>query len=214
MFLKTVALASLFALLSGAAPIPDDSTITGPGILVSNKGTESTEYCFFNNLSNGDGYAVPNFDNPDTCVTIDAGACKFVPLSLSFKGRVQRGKTIPSTWVEFQTAASNDGQAHGDISIEQGCDGAAVIRSNDGSGRQGGFTIDIVSEAPGSATMIRQSDGKRVLASTMGNWLAPANNDAIQWASSKIDASKTYIVGGTGVEDVASANNVFEVDFY
>ncbi|KAI9860639.1 MAG: hypothetical protein M1813_006064 [Trichoglossum hirsutum] len=213
MFFKTLAFASL-ALLSAAAPIPADSTITGPGILLNNKGTDTTEYCFFNNYWNGVGTAGANFDHPDTCVTLNAGASQFVPLDPSFKGRVQRTRSIPSTWVEFQLAASDDGKAHGDVSIEQGCDGAAIIESTDGTNRSGGFTIDIVSGAPDAATMVRPVDNKRVLSSTMGNWFGPANTAASNWAASKIDASKTYIVGGTGVEDVASANRAFAVTFY
>ncbi|KAH0547709.1 hypothetical protein FGG08_000198 [Glutinoglossum americanum] len=213
MFFKTVAFASL-ALLSAAAPVPTVDPITGPGILVNNKGSVLTEYCFFNNIWNGDGTAGPNFDNPDTCVSVAPGSGKFVPLAPSFKGRVQRGKTIPSTWGEFQLAASNDNKAHGDISIEQGCDGAVTIKSTDGTNQVAGFTVDLLTGAPDAATMIRQSDGARVLASTMGNWLAPANGAAASWAASKIDASKTYIVGGTGVGDVSSANQAFEFDFY
>jgi len=218
MLFKSLSLASL-ALLASAAPVPQNSAITGSGILLKNMGTLSTEYCFFNNIWNGDGTAGPNFDSPETCVTLaPKGGQQFVPLDSSFKGRVQRTKSQPATWVEFQLAASNDGVAHGDVSIEQGCDGPATIQSADGQGVVGGFTNEIVPLAPKEATTVRESDGQVVLQTTMGNWDVSATDPAAQaaaaFAQSIIDPALTYILGGTGVSDVASNTQAMIVSFY
>ena len=110
---------------------------------------------------NGDGTAGANFDHPTKPTTVKPNTTVFVPLPSSFKGRVQRGKLIPATWVEFQLEASNDHAAHGDISLEQGCDGAATIASTDGSKRSNGFTNDILKDAPAAAT-VKRADGMKV----------------------------------------------------
>ncbi|KAJ6484430.1 hypothetical protein C8R47DRAFT_958794, partial [Mycena vitilis] len=53
---------------------------------------------------------------------LQPGETQFVSLPDSFNGPVQRGTLQPATWVEFQLSADNDHAAHGDISLEQGCD--------------------------------------------------------------------------------------------
>ena len=134
-------------------------------------------------------------------------------LPSSFKGRVQRGTQLPATWVEFQLDASNDHAAHGDISLEQGCDGAATISSTDGSKRSNGFTEDILKDAP-AAAMTKKGDGSRALASTMGNWMAKANQAAVEYEKKVVGQKRAYITGGTGTDDVASHNQVLAVDFF
>jgi hypothetical protein len=213
MFTKTLALALVAALASAAPTSSGNTAITGPGILMDNQGTKATEYCFFNNIWNGNGVGVPKFDNPDKCITLSPGSSQFIPLEASFKGRVQRGKILPATWVEFQLSSSDDHQAHGDISLEQGMDGCATISSTDGTSPVvGGFTKDLVAIAPAAATTMRQ-DGQKVIASTAGNWMAGPNQEAVKFLSSQIDSSKAYILGGTGVQDVASKNQALNVTF-
>ena len=185
----------------------------GPGIHLTNKSGEACYYFFYDNLSNGNGTGVPNFTHPLKSVRLEPGKNAFVSLPDSFKGRVQRGTEIPATWVEFQLDASNDHAAHGDISLEQGCDGAATIASTDGSKRSNGFTKDVLKDAP-AAALGHRSDGKKVLASTMGNWMGGPNQAAIQWLQKEVGQEKAYITGGTGVPDVASHNKVMAVDMY
>jgi hypothetical protein len=180
-----------------------------PGILLSNKSPHDGTYFFYDNYWNGNGTAGANFDKPLKSVHVPAGHTVSVDLPSSFKGRVQRGDKIPATWVEFQLEASDDHKAHGDVSVEQGNDGPATIRSSDGTNRTGGFTAPI--HAPESAYQTR-SDGKHVIASTMGNWLGGPNKAAIE-AQQSIKG-RVYVTGGTGVPDIASANNRFAVDFY
>jgi hypothetical protein len=180
-----------------------------PGILLSNKSSHDETYFFYDNFWNGNGTAGANFSKPLKSVHVPAGHTASVDLPSSFKGRVQRGDKIPATWVEFQIEASNDHKAHGDVSVEQGNDGPATIRSTDGTNRTGGFTAPI--HAPESAYQTR-SDGKHVIASTMGNWLGGPNKAAIE--AQQAIKGKVYVTGGTGVPDIASANNRFAVDFY
>lgn len=176
---------------------------------MSNKSPHDETYFFYDNFWNGNGTAGANFSKPLKSVHVPAGHTVSVDLTSSFKGRVQRGDKIPATWVEFQLEASNDHKAHGDVSVEQGNDGPATIRSTDGTNRTGGFTAPI--HAPESAYQTR-SDDKHVIASTMGNWLGGPNKAAIE-AQQGIKG-KVYVTGGTGVPDIASANNRFAVDFY
>ncbi|KAL8809948.1 MAG: hypothetical protein Q9223_002762 [Gallowayella weberi] len=205
---------------SQAAPEPepalasiDSAQVGGPGIILRNHRNEQQQYAFYNNYWNGNGTAGANFDHPDPIITVNGQDSLFVPLAESFKGRVQRGTQLPATWVEFQISAANDGAAHGDISLQQGCDGAATIASTDGSGRFNGFQHDIVSGAPEAAVRYKP-DGTRALDTTVGNWNGGPNGAAIEWEMAQVGQRRAYIVGGTGTDDVASANKCFAVDFY
>ncbi|KAH0380102.1 hypothetical protein KCU92_g7776, partial [Aureobasidium melanogenum] len=193
----------------GGMHSPEHDDGKAPGIILSNKSTVDETYYFYNNYWNGNGTAGANFDHPLKSVHVTAGHTEFVSLPSSFKGRVQRGHLIPATWVEFQIEASNDHKAHGDVSVEQGNDGPATIHATDGTKSSNGFTNMV--KAEGSAYQTR-SDGKRVIASTMGNWLGGPNQAAIK-AQQGIK-TQAYVTGGTGVPDVASANRRLAVDFY
>lgn len=78
-------------------------------------------------------------------MTLEAGESKWISLSESFKGCVQRGTQLPVTWAEFQVSAP-DGKAWDDINLEQGCDGAATIKPTDGGTAVGGFEEDAISK--------------------------------------------------------------------
>lgn len=136
-----------------------------------------------------------------------------MPLPASFKGRVQRGTLLPATWAEFQLDASNDHGAHGDISLEQGCDGAATIAATDGRKSVGGFAEDVLSGAPEGAC-VRRADGKRVLQTTVGNWLSGPNGAAVEYERRVVGQGRAYVTEGAGTPDVASSNQRLAVDFY
>lgn len=182
-----------------------------PGIILSNKSKNSCHYFFYNNYWNGDGTAGANFDKPFTNILLSAGQTQFVSLPTSFKGRVQRGTQIPATWVEFQIEAENDHAAHGDISVQQGNDGGAWIRSTDGRNSAAGFSGDILSWGRVEAYQTRP-DGVRALASTVGNWLGGPNQAAIDAQQQRI-GTVVYVTGGTGIPDVASNNRRLAVEF-
>lgn len=196
-------------LLTWSASNSDDGS---PGIILTNKSHKTCTYYFYDNFWNGNGTAGANFDKPLKHVVLAAGATQFVPLPTSFKGRAQRGTLIPSTWAEFQIEASNDHAAHGDISVEQGNDGGAWIRSTDGRVSGAGFTGDIQTWGPPEAYQIR-SDGVRALASTMGNWLGGPNQAAINAQKKRIGGT-VYVTGGAGVPDIGSSNKRLAVEFY
>ncbi|KAL8947587.1 MAG: hypothetical protein Q9222_006147 [Ikaeria aurantiellina] len=185
----------------------------GPGIDLHNKSNKDCTYYFYDNYWNGNGTAGANFDHPLKSAHLKPHASTFVDLPKTFKGRVQRGTLIPATWAEFQLDASNDHAAHGDISLEQGCDGACTIASTDGSKRVGGFEKDIITHAPEKAVQHRK-DGVKCLASTMGNWIAGPNEAAAEWEMKQVGQRKAYIKGGTGTDDVASKNQRMEVVFF
>ncbi|KAI1452487.1 hypothetical protein F4805DRAFT_27724 [Annulohypoxylon moriforme] len=185
----------------------------GPGIQLTNKSSRKNTYFFYDNYWNGNGEAGANFDHPLKHVEVGPNQTVHVSLELGFKGRVQRGDQQPATWGEFQVKASNDGGAHGDISLEQGCDGAATVASTDGSNVSNGFEKDIVKDAP-AAAVEKKPNGERALASTEGNWKGPGNQAAVDWEYKQIGHGKAYIKGGTGVPDVASKNNCLHFTFY
>ena len=186
---------------------------SGPGIILTNRSGKEETYYFYNNYWNGNGTAGANFDHPEKSVKLAPGQHTHVDLATTFKGRVQRGNTLPATWVEFQISASNDHAAHGDISLEQGCDGAATIAATDGSKRINGFTNDVLKDAP-EAAVTKKPDGTKALASTMGNWAGGPNHAAIDYLNRVVGQEKAYITGGTGTPDVASRNNILAVDMY
>lgn len=184
-----------------------------PGIQLTNKSKKEETYHFFNNYWNGNGTAGANFDHPEKPTHLKPGASTFVALPESFKGRVQRGKLIPATWVEFQLSASNDHKAWGNISLQQGYDGPAIIKSTDGTNNSIGFTNDILPGAPKAARQ-KRSDGKECLASTMGNWMGGPNQAAIDYENKVVGQKKAYIVGGSGTVVVNSKNKRLAVEFY
>ena len=186
---------------------------SGPGIDLHNRSKEPCTYFFYNNYWNGNGTAGANFDHPLKSIHLGPHESTFVDLPASFKGRVQRGTLLPATWVEFQLEASDDHAAHGDVSLEQGCDGAATIASTEAGGVVGGFEKDIITHAPEKA-LVRRKDGVRCLASTVGNWMAGPNEAAVEWEEKEVGQKKAYITGGTGTEDVRGEHRKLEVVFY
>ena len=189
------------------------ATTLGPGIQLTNKSSKKNTYYFFDNYWNGNGEAGANFDHPLKHVEVGPNKTVHVPLSLQFKGRVQRGDKQPATWGEFQVRADNDGKSHGDISLQQGCDGAATVSSTDGTNVSNGFSKDIIKGAP-AAALDKKPSGERVLAHTEPNWNGPGNKAAIDWEHKQLGTTKAYIVGGSGVPDIASKNNCLHFTFY
>ena len=180
-----------------------------PGAIIYNHRNQECQFAFYNNDKN----QFATFTNPSPVITLKPNESKFVALDRGFKGRVQRGTELPATWGEFQVSASNDGKAHGDISLEQGCDGAATVSATDGSGQHNGFTHDILTYAP-AAAIHKKPSGEKALATTMGNWESGPNEAAIVWENKQVGQRYAYITGGTGVPDVASANQCLQFDFY
>jgi len=135
---------------------------------------------------------------------------------------IERGKELGGTWAEFQTQADNDKGAHGDISLQQGCDGAATIGSTCTEGKPcapeknviGGFDWDPFNGAKQDMYWPKEN-GRKLLDTTEGNWeRKTANQATIKHLQETVGQSNAYIVGGTGTRDIASENNCLSVVFY
>lgn len=203
-------------LSAALASISQRAADMGPGIHLTNKAKEDHTYFFYDNYWNGNGTAGANFDHPLKNVTLKPGQSTFVSLPATFKGRLQRGTQLPATWVEFQLEASNDHAAHGDISLQQGCDGPATIASTDGSNRINGLGPefhDVVAKAP-AAAIRKKANGERAIDTTVGNWNGGPNKAAIDYLNRVVGQQRAYILGGTGVPDVASKNRRLAVVMY
>lgn len=218
-------LSALAVALSVTSALPLDNRATTYGITLTNKGSTTQLYSFFKNLVDGNGWASPDYTTPTHLTTLTAGQSTFVTLDASWKGRVIRGTdgTVAGTWVEFQLADAV-GVAWGDVSIQQGNDGAATLKSPT-SNVQVGFTQDLFTGAPAAAyakladgSFLKRADGLKALGGTAGNWI-PANLDALAWYKEKIKDNLTYFLppseGGTSGTVVAqSTNGQFAVNFY
>lgn len=150
---------------------------SGPGIVLNTN--QQQTYAFYNNFWNGNGTAGPNFDHPEPTGGVKADDPTFFSLAETFKGRVQRGTQLLATWVEFRVAAF-DGAAHGDIGLEQGCDGVATVNATNESGQSNGSTDEVLSAAPEPAVQYKP-DGTKALATTMGNWMSGPNEATVDY---------------------------------
>lgn len=68
-----------------------------------------------------------------------------------------------------------------------------------------GFEHEIVSKAP-EASIRKKPNGERAIDTTVGNWNGGPNKAAIDYLNKVVGQSKAYILGGTGVPDIASKN--------
>jgi len=201
---------------------------SGPGVMLTNKGsTEQTIY-FFKNHRNGNGWADPEFNTPDPevpSVTIAPGETKYAKTPYDWKGRAQRGKLQPATWAEFQIQDSDnngrqaDGKAHGNVSLIQGCDGAVTVSSTDGQSHNG-FTDDCRAGAPKDA-LETKADGIVTVGRIVQNWPGSNKNPAaVTWLPEKVKSTQAYMLGpdgnaaSSGVPDVAGADNCLKFDIY
>jgi len=73
-----------------------NSACSEPCVYLANQSDKWTEFHFFRNLKNGDGCAEPDYFNPEI-VGFNPRESRMVPLDYEFKGRIQRGKAIPTT---------------------------------------------------------------------------------------------------------------------
>jgi hypothetical protein len=214
---------------SGRCPGQD-----GPGIMITNKATKDQSFIFFKNQKDGNGWADPEWHTPDPnvpSVTVGPGKTQYVKIDLDWKGRVQRGdkggNPQPGTWGEFQlhdTDTTNghvpDYAAHGDISLIQGCDGAAMVSATDSSSAQNGFTKDCIAGAP-PAALVTRPDGSKAVGRLVQMWEgADKTAGADPWLKTFVQPTQAYMLNSAGqaasdgVPDVSSKNNCLQFDFY
>ena len=203
---------------------PRAPTCSGVGVLLTNSGATKS-FSFWTNS----GYTRTKLKD----VSVNKGETKFVPLDNNWAGTVQRGEFLPATWAEMNMA----GTAWGDISLQQGCDGAATISSTTG-GTTEGFTDNINEDpnVPAAAFFNPDTQGapcwgtgqcttsaKNVLDTTTGNYWSPQapNAASTDYIMSKLGGptkamQKAFV--GTGdsntTPQVTSSNNCLAVTFY
>ncbi|KAH9897367.1 hypothetical protein F4778DRAFT_231484 [Xylariomycetidae sp. FL2044] len=139
----------------------------------------------------------------------------FISVCPTFRGRLVRGnhknldgtKHLLGTWAELNWHPG--GLTYGDISLLQGNDGAAVIRSLDGSGNIRGFSQDLLAAAPPTARAQKKS-GAWCLAQIDG---AAGNPDARDWLYKFLDPHQVYLQNDIDPV-ITSTNGKFEVVFY
>ena len=204
---------------------PRAATCSGVGILLTNSGASKS----FSFWSNNPDYSRTKLKE----VSVNSGETKFVSLNNGWAGTVQRGEALPATWVELNMV----GTAWGDVSLQQGCDGAATLSSTTSDDSEG-FTENINEDhdVPAAAFFNPQTQGspcygtgqcttsaKNVLDTTTGNWWAPRapNAAATDYIMKKLGGptaamQKAFI--GTGdsntTPQVTSSNNCMAVTFY
>lgn len=205
---------------------PRQATCNGVGILLTNSGATKS-FSFWTNAD----YSRTLLKT----VSVNNGDTQFVPLDFGWAGTVQRGDALPATWVEMNMV----GEAYGDVSLQQGCDGGATLASTTGGTTQG-FTDNINenTDIPAAAFFNPATQGgpcfsgdqctttaTNVLDSTTGNWWAPRapNTASADYIFEKLGGQnqteamqKAFI--GTGdsntTPQVVSTNNCLAVTFY
>ena len=186
---------------------PRAATCNGVGVLLTNSGA-SKSFSFWTNNPNDSRTKLKT-------VTVNNGDTQFVPLDYGWAGTVQRGEVLPATWVELNMV----GTAWGDVSVQQGCDGGAVLSSTT-DGTSGGFpenineSADIPQDAffdPATQGTVCYGGGQcttsatNVLDTTVGNYWAPRAANA---------ASTTYIIKALGGQTAALQKAFVGADWY
>ena len=210
---------------------PRAATCDGVGVLLTNNGATQS-FSFWTN----------NADDSRTMlktVSVDSGDTQFVPLDSGWVGTVQRGISLPATWVEMHML----GLAWGDVSLQQGCDGAATLSSTTGGTTQG-FTENINENAdipagalfnPSTQTTPCYNDNganlnvqcttsaTNVLDTTAGNFWGSANTASTNYimgqlgGSNQTEAMQKAFIGTADwntTPQVTTSNNCFAVAFY
>lgn len=120
-------------------------------------------------------------------------------------------KHLLGTWAEINWHANGTGSAWGDISVLQGNDGAATIRSldDDGGGGLRGFTLDLLAEAPRYA-WARKATGTWCLDKIVGE---EANNVTRDWEARFLDPWSVYLEDDKDPV-INSVDGRFQVTFY
>ena len=170
-------------------------------------------------------------------VSVDGGDTRFIPLDSDWDGTVQRGVSLPATWVEMHLLA----EASGDVSLQQGCDGAATLSSTTSSDSEG-FTKNINENSnipagalfnPATQSTPCYNDGganlnvqcttsaTNVLDTTTGNFWGAANTLSADYIESQLggstEAMEKAFVGTSDwntTPQVTSSKPCFAVAFY
>jgi hypothetical protein len=100
--------------------------------------------------------------------------------------------------------------AWGDISLLEGCDGAAMLAATDGSGNFTGFSDDILTGAPPSAVTYK-SDGNMALQKLVG---AEGSKEAREWELGILSPTSQAFIMNEIQPVIATKNGRFQVTFF
>ncbi|KAI1854403.1 hypothetical protein JX265_012437 [Neoarthrinium moseri] len=180
---------------------------TGPGFWITNNDGMTGNYFLYENSRD---------EHPWKYLTLDNGARRFVQVCPTWQGRVVRGTPAVNqdgkahnlgTWAK--SSVDSNGVMWGDVSFLEGSDGAAGVRTADGSNRLHGCTADLFAGAP-AAALVAKGSGAQVLDKIVGD--AP-NAAARAWMMSKCSADEIYMEDNPPNPVLASYNGRMEFTF-
>ncbi|KAK0725066.1 hypothetical protein B0H67DRAFT_480548 [Lasiosphaeris hirsuta] len=159
-------------------------------------------------------------DHPWKYTVLQPGAQIFISVCPTFAGRIVRGNPAYNlnssiqhnlgTWVEISWEAPPSTRSWGDVSLLEGCDGAALLASTDGSGVITGFSINILTGAP-YAALASKSDGSVVLAKTVGD---EANFEATQYELGLLDPTTQAFIVQSYKPVIVTTNGRWDLTVY
>lgn len=185
----------------------------GAGVYITNSGSRGQTFTVF------EAYLTYY-----SSLTLASGHSAAVTLPIGFVGHVQRGSGLPSTWVELNMV---DGAADGDVSLEIGCDGAAMVQASavggGGTPPVFGFSKDIISGAPADALYNPASSEElggpktifaKVLDETGTLATGVKNQATLTYEQRKLSQSVAYLWGGTGTRQAIASDNCILITFF
>ena len=153
-------------------------------------------------------------------VQLRPGESVFVSVCDTFAGRVVRGNpnfnldcminSNLGTWIELSWEWRPSTKSWGDVSLLEGCDGAAVLLATDRSGSSTGFSDNILAGAPFSA-LSNKPDGSLALAKTVGK---TANYVALQYELGILDPRTQAFIIQTSKPVIATSNGRWDLTVY
>jgi hypothetical protein len=162
--------------------------------------------------------SLPLLINLAHVVKVPKGGRAFVSVCPTWQGRIVRG--IPSlntdgkahglgTW--FESAVSiGDGWMWAGISFIEGCDGGGSVSATDGTNVTHGCVEDLLTGAPSSALVIKDTGTK-----ALGSLVGPApNGPARNWELSKCSPDSVWIDSSNSHPIVVSKNGKMELVFH
>ncbi|KAK3376834.1 hypothetical protein B0T24DRAFT_700796 [Lasiosphaeria ovina] len=187
----------------------------GPGLVMrdldyTNRG-QGHYYFFYEN--NRD-------DRPWKYTLLNPGVEVFISVCATFAGRIVRGSPAENldgtvahnlgTWVEVAWDGPPARTSWGDVSLLEGCDGAAMLAATDGSGVATGFSANILTGAP-YAALASKTDGSVVLGKTVGDG---ANFAATQYELGLLDPTADAFIVQAYKPVIATTNGRWDLTLY
>ncbi|OIW34232.1 hypothetical protein CONLIGDRAFT_650810 [Coniochaeta ligniaria NRRL 30616] len=150
---------------------------------------------------------------------LNPGTEVFISLCPTFAGRLVRGNPTFNldgkvhnlgTWVELSLEGPPSANGWADVSLLEGCDGAATIAAMDNSGVSTGFAGDLITGAP-VAVLRSKDDRSPAIAKTVGEG---ASDAAMDYELSLLDPMKNASIVDQYKPAIKSQTGRFLVTMY